>query len=272
MDYRSPPRQLTAYSLKRRLRFLTSRLIGARLQKSQAMRFVDFEGTRYKRIILRDSHLAATIEHALEAFGSSVHLPPLAVRYEHEIWTEFVPGRALDPSRLTDIQALAALYSALYSRRSALHWLEDTPFPYRLWSDLRFLARVGVISSDQHEGLVALADKVAPVHVWIGFDYTDPVTKNFIIREDTEAACAIDVESLEQGVLLGWGIAKAKARWLGANTDEFLSALKTEPAADLRGYFDYVELCFLARWTKMGFLERKWKYVDPKRLTAQLNR
>jgi hypothetical protein len=247
-----------------------SRAVGTRLQKSQQLRFVDFQGHRYKRIMLRDSYLASLIEHALESFGPTPHLPPLAARYEHEIWTEFIPGRPLQPQRDADIAALVTCFATLYCRAPQTVALAETPFPYRLWSDLRFLHRTGLISASQHDGLSELADAWAPWEVWLGFDYTDPVIKNFIIRDDDRRACAVDVESLEPQTLLGWGIAKAKARWLGEDTSGFLDRLAAQGSPDVRAYFRYVELCFLARWTKTGFLEQKWRYVQPERLTRLL--
>jgi len=270
MDYGRSPKQYGAYPLKKRLKFLVSRLYGTRLQKSQRMSFVEFRGCRYKRVILRDSFLAAAIEASLEAFGRSVHVPPMAARYEHEIWVEYVPGRALEIDNPADVAALTDLYAALWRRGPRRVALEDTRYPYRLWSDLRFLQRVGVITRQQHDGLSDMAEQRAPTEVWIGFDFTDPVSKNFIIRDDDGCACAIDVESLERDVLLGWGIAKARARWLGSATNGSLRDLQARGGPDCGEYFGYVELCFLARWTKMGFLERKWKYVEPRRLVALL--
>lgn len=268
MRYGRPPRQFGAYPLRRRLRFLASRLYGTRLQKSQRLTFVDFHGCRYKRIILRDSHLAAGIEQALEAFGRSPHLPPLAVRHEHELWVEYVPGRPFDPASPGDLDALADCFAAIHGRAPRLVALEDTAFPYRVWSDLRFLHRVGVLTAAQHRALSSAVTARAPAQVWVGYDCNDPVSKNFIIRADDGSACVVDVESLDPASLIGWGVAKARARWLGERTPAFLAALSERGAPDVGCYFPYVELCFLARWTKMGFLERKWKYVEPSRLLS----
>jgi len=267
MRYRRSPRQLGVRAFRKRLRYYVSRLYGARLQKSQRMKFVDFDGCRYKRVILRDSYLAAKIETALESFGASAHLPPLAARYENEIWSEYVPGRALNPRDGADLAALAELFAAFYSRSRPVD-LAATQFPYQLWSDLRFLQRVGVIDAPLHAALSRLAERARPARGWVGFDYNDAVSKNFIIRADDGRACAVDVESLQPDMLIGWGLAKAKVRWLGASTDAFLKQVVDAGSPDFREYFHYLELSFLARWTKLGFMERKWKYVQPELLEA----
>ena len=65
------PRQRAGYSLKRRTKTLLRRLFGTQLLKSQDLRFVTINGQRFKRLILRDSFLAAEIERRLESFGAS---------------------------------------------------------------------------------------------------------------------------------------------------------------------------------------------------------
>ena len=180
---------------------------------------------------------------------------------------EYVPGRALNPRDGADLSALAELFAAFYSRSRQVD-LAETEFPYQLWADLRFLARVGVIDAGLHAALSELAQHRQPARGWVGFDYNDAVSKTFIIRDDDGRACAVDVESLQPDMLVGWGLVKAKVRWLGASTETFLEQVVDAGSPDFREYFDYLELSFLARWTKFGFMERKWKYVQPELLVG----
>ena len=84
--------ETATFRLTRRLRYLLSRLLGNRLQNSQQTSFETLNGQRFKRLILRDSALAAELERNLEAFQGSGHFSPVAIRYEHELWLEYVEG------------------------------------------------------------------------------------------------------------------------------------------------------------------------------------
>jgi hypothetical protein len=100
-----------------------------------------------------------------------------------------------------------------------------------------------------------------PRQLLVGFDYTDPVLKNFVLPEDGNPLCAIDVESLVQARPLGAGIAKASVFWLTPERrEQLLAPLETELPA-LRAQLPFVELCFLARWTKTKLLTGKQKRV-----------
>jgi hypothetical protein len=242
-----------------------SRLFGARLQKSQRLYFVDVHGQRYKRIVLRDSRLAERIQMALERFGDSDLFPRLITTYEHEVWVEFVDGERIDRVDELSVRAVAEFYARVYARAPQQVRLVDTVFAARLHRDLRFLAEVGVLDEVRAKELHAVADRLAPERVWVGFDYTDPVLKNFVMSRRTGRVCAVDVESLECDHLLGFGLGKAFARWLEPHRELFLKCLAESGAPDLAQNLPYAELCFLAFWTKMGFLEQKWHYVDRER-------
>jgi hypothetical protein len=240
-----------------------SRAGGTRLQKSQNARFVTFNGHRFKRLILRDSFLAAEIERNLTNFGPSPWIPPFVIRYEHEIWVEYVEGRRLTEGDETLVRDLAEFYAAINARRTHDVALDNTHFDGRLRLDLRFLSKVGILDGASYEALCEAAGRLRPERVRVGFDYTDPVLKNFVRRRDTGALCAVDVESLEDGQLIGTGAAKALLRWMAPYRHSFFDAYQAASGTDLRAGFDYVELCFLAGYMKLMFMERKWRHVQP---------
>ena len=265
MTHRRPARQRVGTSAYRRFRYLLSRLYGTRLQKSQSVYFVTINGNRFKRIVLRDSHLASEIERNLESFGSSDHFPTLVARYEHEIWVEYIEGTRVETSDENVIGQLADLYAEVYARASRTVPIAEAPFLPRLRRDLRFLERVGVLSRGVGRNLEAAAERLAPDSVWVGFDYTDPVLKNFVIASDDGRLCAIDVESLLPDQLIGTGFAKACARWMEPQRKAFLERLMRPSVPDFSAYTPFVELVFVAAYTKLMFLEKKWRNVDPAR-------
>jgi hypothetical protein len=259
-------------SRRRIVRYWISRLFGSRLQKSQLLYYVDVNGRRYKRIVLRDSALARRIEGSLERFGETQLFPRLITTYEHEVWVDFIDGDPITGADESSVRKLAEFYAGVYAREPRLVALADTPFAMRLRSDLRFLAEVGVLDAHAGKGLLAAAEGLAPEQVWLGFDYTDPVRKNFVVAKESARICAVDVESLECDQLLGFGLGKAFARWLEPQRELFLECLADSDAPDLSQNLPYAELCFLAFWTKMGFLEQKWRYVDVSHFERFLSR
>ena len=103
---------------------------------------------------------------------------------------------------------------------------------------------------------------LAPASLWVGHDCTDTILKNFV-RTPEGRIRAVDVESLGADQLLGSGAAKACLRWLGPERERFLARLRTAGVPDFFAYLPFVELCFLAFWTKSSFLEGKSRFVDP---------
>lgn len=265
MPYKHRARQKSPYPFKKRFRYFLSRLSGTRLQRSQNLLFVAMNGQHYKRLILRDSYIASTIEDNLERFGPSEHFPALVIRYEHEVWVEFIEGPTLRDREVDEqlVAMLADFYAAVCSRNPRQVDLSETPFPDRLQRDLHFLRQMDLLTEETYRYLEALAQRLMPLQVWVGFDYIDPVKKNLVIARDSGRICAIDVESLLDGQLIGTGVAKAFLRWLEPFRAEFFDHLARPGVPDIRPYYAFVELCFLAAWTKMGFLEKKWKYLDP---------
>jgi hypothetical protein len=264
MDYRRSFRQFGLTPLPRRLRYIVSRLFGSRLQKSQNVTVVVINGRRFKRVILRDSYLAAKIEQALEQFGPSVHVPGFVIRYEHEVWVDFVDAEVPREVNEDLVRGLAAFYAHIYARAPRETPAAGGVWLMRLHRDLRFLERVGVLSEAAHTGIVQGIDRMTPANLWVGFDYNDPVVKNFVITADG-VVCGIDVESLVEDQLLGLGVAKALMRWMEPYRAVFLETFAATDAPDFTPYLEFVELTHLAAYTKLMFFERKWANVDPAR-------
>ena len=255
-----------AHSLARRLvDGLRSRLVGG-IGKSQSVYFVNILGQRYKRVVFGDSRLAEVVEANLEAVGWGAGLPRLVLRHENEIWLEYVTGRALDVRQAGDLQALAEFFATLYRHDSRQLPVAQTHLHTRLQTDLAFLGDAGVLPRQRVGQLLEAADGLKPEFIWSGFDYVDPVTKNFVVAP--RGLVAIDVESLQAGQPLGTGVAKSRVHWLGDGADEFIARIIAAGAPDFREQFRYVELCFLAAWTKRKLFAGKRRHIDPERFTC----
>ena len=241
------------------------RLFGTRLRRSKRVRFVTINTRRFKRIIFRDCYLASEVERNLECFGASEHFPSLITHYDNEIWVEFIDGARLRKKDVDEgvVEKMAELYADVYTRRPRLVDVTEFPFLPRLHRDLGFVNQVGLLADGACRELDMAAERLAPKQVWVGFDYIDPVLKNFVITRDGGRACAVDIESLQDNHLIGTGVARARMGWLGPFLDRFFERLVHKGVPDFRPYFPFVELYFLARWTKMWFLEKKWKRIDP---------
>ncbi len=248
--------------LLKRVKYFISRLFGARLQKAKGIHFVTVNGCQFKRLILCDSFLSSEIEQHLSSFVDSDYFPPLIARYEHELWLEYVEG---DPVRSADepfVRNLAEFYSTLYGKSPQLLNTKESLFPGQLLQNLRFLHQIDILPQAAYQDLQAAVPDLVPDQVWVGFEYTDPVLKNFILRADTGRICVVDVDGLAGNELLGIGVAKACVRWLGPYQSLFFSSLAQQGAPDIQKYFSFVELYFLAKWMKRAFLEHDWKVID----------
>lgn len=248
----------------KRLGYWMSRIGGTRLQKAKSFHFVSINGKQFKRLVLCDSYLAFEIERNLECFRGAGIFPGIVIRYEREIWVEFVDGLLIKEIEGPLVEKIANFYSHLYSKAPRLVETDKTVFPDRLDRDLHFLNQVGILSDGLLGELKKSADVLRPNHCWIGFDYTDPVRKNFVLNPQTQLLCAIDVEGLVSEYLIGMGAAKALVRWLHPFKDEFFRFLALKKAPEIQAYYGFVELCFLAQWMKRAFFERDWKAIQPR--------
>ncbi len=253
------------FRLVRRLRYLCSRAVGNRLQNSQQTLFTTRNGKRFKRLILRDTALAAECERNLESFKGSPHFPSVAIRYEHELWLEYVEGSPLTHVDTVIVEKMADFYAATYRHRARAVNLAETAVLYRLQRDLSLLNQVGVLSEALYRNLNSVAEKLAPESVWIGFDYVDAVRKNFIVTHRDGQVCGVDADSLRKDQLIGTGVISALTHWLGPLQSTFFRSLFRDGVPDFRPYLPFVELCYAAAWTKMYFFEKKKKKIDPGR-------
>ncbi len=238
------------------------------LEKSQRRSFVTIGRGRYKRLRYPHALMAAEVEANLVGFGLSPHLPELVARHEREIWVRYLPGEAVVPSPENRAR-LAAFFAHLHCREAARRPLAQTGMAYRLASDLRFLEESGVLDGHRIARLQALAEQCAPPSLWCGFDYLDPVLKNFILTPDG-AIVAVDVESLVAGTALGTGLAKAGEHWLGSGLEALADAVVAAGAPDFRPELPYIRLCFLAGWTKRKLLTGKVRFLSPRRFDVLL--
>lgn len=259
---RKPTRQSSPFRLKR-LRYLLSRIGGTRLQKDKQLHFVTTNGHRYKRMVLGDSFLAAEFERSLLVFDGSSHFPALVTRYDRELWVEFIVGTPATEGTADIAKKLADFYAVVYGRHSRQVDSADSPYPGELARDLRFLQQVGVLSVPVHDDLAVAAERLTPPQLWVGFDYSDPVLKNFVLRGETGELCAVDVDGLAADQLIGMGLNKARRRWLEPYEGEFFERLFAGDVPDFRPYLPFLELCFLVRWFKRSYFEHKWKVIEP---------
>jgi hypothetical protein len=74
---------------------------------------------------------------------------------------------------------------------------------------------------------------------------------------------AVDVEELMPNQLLGSGVAKAVLRTPGARRERLLQGIRRTAGLDLAPVMPFVELAFLAGWTKRALLKGRARLVDP---------
>lgn len=262
MSFKGSTQQSSPFFWKR-VKYFLSRLLGTRLQKDKSIHFVTVNGQRFKRLTLCDSYLAAEIEQHLTRFAGSGYFPPLVTRYESEIWLEYVEGASIQSVDEEFVLKIAEFYATVYRVNSELLDVTQLAFQGSLLQDLRFLNQISILTHDSYRDLQAAVKDLTPKQVWVGYDYTDPVLKNFILRTDNGQICVVDIDGLAGSQLLGMGVAKACVRWLAHYRPLFFSHLSSQGAPDFQQYFAFVELCFLAKWTKRAFLEHDWKVINP---------
>ena len=253
--------QYISYCLSR-LRTQFFNWFGLALRKRKSIHFVTISGEGFKRVQTADSTVAIEIEQNLLKFQRAKIFPELATRYEHEIWVEFVEGTR--PRQTSEELALrlADFYAEVYRASPRLVDVRQTPFPARLRGDLTFLRRVKVLSEPDFVGLIRASVTLSPDSVWVGYDYTDPVLMNFVLRTKSRSLCAVDVEGLVGNSLIGAGTVKASIRWLGEHKNVFYQRLTDAGTPSFHTYLPFVELYFIAEWTKRNIFEGKDRKID----------
>lgn len=263
MAFRLKTKQTSPFFWKR-VKYFLSRLFGTRLQKAKGIYFVQMNGQWFKRLTYCDSYQVSVLEQNLKAFCDTSYFPSLATSYESELWVTFVEGEMVRNVDDVFLEKFVDFYATLYAKAPKLIVADETLFPQQLQQDLAFLGQVGVLSAQEVQTLSSCAQKLAPEKLWIGFDYTDPVLKNFVLTQPNLQLCAVDVEGLAQNQLIGMGLGKAFALWGKDHRKHILDRLGKQNIPDFVSYYPFIELGFLAKWVKRSFFEQKWRFVNPK--------
>jgi hypothetical protein len=227
--------------------------------KRQRVYLVEIGGRRLKQIVLPDACVAAEIAHNLEHLADLALFPRMVARYRNELWVEFVEGEPL--SARAPLEELAELFAALYRRDGRLVSRDERNFVDEARRDVAFLADAGVLDAGDAARLADAAARGAPALAWVGHDYGDPRPQN-VLRTRSGALRIIDVESIRRDALIGTGVVRALMRWPAVDRRRLLAALRERGAPSFDAYFDFLEVAFVAAWTKRCVLHRKPGLVD----------
>ncbi|MCG8590345.1 MAG: hypothetical protein MJE66_13735 [Proteobacteria bacterium] len=266
-----PYRQRSLEPWRKRAARVWRRLVSGHAAKDQRVYLVEAGGRRLKRTILEDSARAAQAERNLERFRDTELVPRVVARYGNELYTEFVEGRPAKPADPGLVDGVALALSTLYACEPRALAPAEAGLERAVAANLDLLERAGILSRDTARRLGVLARELAPDRVWLGFDYTDPLCRNFLWDRNGRLRL-IDVESLVADRPLGMGVAKALARGLEPQRDALLAALAARPGPDLAPSLPFVELWFLTRWQKRALLHNKADVLDPAYFDRYLER
>ena len=233
------------------------------------VRFETIGGERLKRVRFFSAEAAATQERRFARFGPTPHFPTVVGRFGPEMLVEFVHGPVAKRGDRQVVEEVADFYAALYSRDPWQSSAMPSELLQRLEQDLGLLRDGGVLQPAEAKQLLRLGETRAPAQLWVGFDYSDPVPKNFV-RRPGKPLCAVDIESLRCDRPLGFGVAKACARWLEPFRTELLDRMAAQDAPDFQAYFPFIELCFLVQWTGNNVRKKAWRPVARERFAELL--
>jgi hypothetical protein len=254
-------RETNAHPWSQRMLRRARRLAGVVGVKTHDVHFMEMGGRTWKRIRFQSVSEAAAAEASLERIGPSKHFPVAVIRYGNELWLDYVEGAILDPQQHDSDSLLPEFFGDLYRRGSRSVAIHDTPLPARLQRDLQFLGEIGVLGAGIVTKLLERATSLQPDLIWIGFDYIDPLPKNFVVRVDH--LVGVDIEALQDSLPLGTGPAKALLRWCRQPREDLLDRLRDAGAPDLRGQLEYVELLFRSAYAKQKCFQRKTHLAPP---------
>lgn len=261
------------YTLTRRAGVLLRRHVLNRFVREKNVRLITMNGRRFKRVTLPDSAVAARVARNFEPFRHLGIFPRIIAVDDRELLVEFVEGRSLPnaPPDASLIDAFVDFFTTLYGVGRRKVDLVESGFAHELRVDLDFLRDVGVLGASVRERLATTLDRVAPREVWVGYDYMDPLFKNFVLDAGGRLI-AIDVEDVHADELLGSGVAKALVREMGDCRDALLEGLARRADLDLRPAMSFIELRFIAGWTKRAYLKGRYKLVDASLFDAFVER
>jgi len=256
-------RQTSLHSLKRRVGLALRRHLLGRFVPEKQVRLIQIGGARCKRVTFADAWTATQIARNLERFRSHRMFPALIAQSANELLLEYVEGSSLaDPLDAAGCDRLADFFSVLYAQDRHAVEIRDTAFAETLRRDLAFLGQVGVLEASALPELMRAAEALKPAQVYVGHDYLDPLSRNFVVTPEGQLV-AIDVEDLLPNQLLGTGVAKAVLRMPGAQREPLLARIRRTAGLDLAPVLPFVELAALADWTKRALLKGRHKLVRP---------
>ncbi len=244
-----------------RLKRLRARVRGG-LAKSQAVHLVQVGGLRAKRVTFAHASQAASVERVLEAVRECGVAPQVIARYANELWVEFVEGTPLDASAPACVEGLGRVFRDLYRVGAGEVAQDGRSFAHEVVRDLHVLRDAGVTDGETHARLAQRAEASCPALVFKGCDYVDARPGNFL-RTAEGRLRIIDVESLVSDELVGTGAARAWLRWPGLEREALLAELGADGVPRFSAYADFLELRFVARWTKRCLLQRKLQLIEP---------
>jgi hypothetical protein len=254
-------RQSRLEPFAQRLKRLRVRM-GGGLVKRQTVHLVQVGELRAKRVTFAHASQAAAVERVLDDLRERGIAPQPIARYANELWVEFVEGTPLDASAPPCVEALGHVFRELYRAGAGDGAQDGRPHAREVARDLHALRAAGVIDDATHARLEQRALAWCPSRVFTGLDYADARPANFLRTADGRLRI-IDVESLVSDELIGTGAARAWLRWPGVGREELLSELAADGVPRFADHADFLELRFVARWTKRCLLQRKLRLIEP---------
>ena len=256
-------RQSSLHSLGRRLGMRLRRHWLGRFVPEKRVRLIEIGGARFKRLTLPDAWTAAQLARSLERFRSHQLFPAVIAQSANELLLEYVEGSSIaEPLDEAGCDQLAGFFAVLYAQGRQAIETRAAGITHALRLDLAFLGQVGVLDAAALLELEHAAEALAPAQIYLGYDYLDPIARNFVITPAGRLV-AVDVEELMPGQLLGSGVAKAVLRTPGARRERLLAGIRRTAGLDLAPVMPFVELAFLAGWTKRALLKGRAKLVSP---------
>jgi hypothetical protein len=257
-------RQRRLEPFRQRAGRLVDGLLGRRWVKQQRVYLVEAGSLRLKRIEMLDSARAAIKEEMLVQLAAAEILPKVVARHHRDLWIEFIEGTAVDPRDPRLPEDFAALLTALYGSGATATAPRGIYAPEAIAQDLDLLRRAGCLTAGTAANATALLPSVVPSALWIGFDHTDLLVRNMLRRGDGRL-CLIDVESVVSGEAVGTGFAKACVRWIGSARERYVEAVRRRSdTPPFLAYLPYLEIRFLAAWSKRSLLLGKETLVQPR--------
>lgn len=263
-------RQQSLHTLERRLGARVRRWLLRRFVPTPTVNLVRFGGRPYKRITFIDAWRAEGLARVLDEYRDAGIFPQLVARFENELMVEYIEGEHPDAFDAATIAGLARFFGALYGAGARRLPTAQTRFGAALERDLFFLRDCGVLREPLRNELASKLPAILPSELWVGTEYIDSLPKNFVRAAD-DRLVAIDVDAIHRDELIGIGVAKAFLDASGGERDLFFRELDEHVSLDLAPLMPFVDLSFLASWTKLLFLKGRARRIEPARFEAWLS-